>query len=138
MDLRFRCPEDVQNTLIHHTKKKFMDNVAAKLTHANVSRMSIIERWVPRKSVWKLAGPGKASAEVCSRCPWWRQTQEHVLEPVGPRDQETRKSKEKSQGKWRESGKETECGRQWLFEEYFGENMMPRDSVIASKCWLVA
>ena len=42
MELRFRCPEDVQNTLIHHTKIKFMENVAAKLTHTNMSRMSII------------------------------------------------------------------------------------------------
>ena len=59
-------------------------------------------RWVPRKSVGKLAGPGKVKF---SRCPWWRQTQEHIPEPVGPREQETRKSKEKSQEKWRESGK---------------------------------
>ena len=75
VDLRFRCPEDVQNTLIHHTKMKFLENVAAKLTHANVSRMSIIGT---QKKCWKI-GWSRESAEVCdevkfSRCPWWRQT----------------------------------------------------------------
>ena len=100
---------------MRYTKIKFQENVAAKedvqeckgevwtvplkarmkrtyhdvrtLTHANVSRTSIFEGWVSRTSFGKLAGPGKAGAEVCgelkfSQCPCWRQTQEQILEPV--------------------------------------------------------
>ena len=37
VDLRW-CPEDVKNKLIHHAERKCAENVAAKLTHANVSK----------------------------------------------------------------------------------------------------
>ena len=59
VELRFRCPEDVENTLIHHTKIKFMENVAAKLTDANVSRMSIIGTL---KKCWEI---GRSRESKC-------------------------------------------------------------------------
>ena len=73
--------------------------------------------------------------------PCWRQTQEQIPEPVGTREQETRKSKAKSKGDverkcqitlmfslakstdWRQSVLSI---RQRLFEEYLGEDMVPR------------
>ena len=55
VELRFRCPEDVHNTLIHHTKMKFMVN-AAKQCVENVNH------WYPVKVLGNWLVQGKSSS----------------------------------------------------------------------------
>ena len=135
VELRFRCPEDVPNTLIHHTKIKFMENAAAKQTHANVSRRESLKDGYPEKVLGNWLVQGKSSSLGVRGGDRHRNTYQNQWDRVSRKRESRRKSRRKSGEKvansidvlpYEEHRLETECGRQWLFEEYFGEDMMAR------------
>ena len=139
VEMRFRCPEDVQNTLIHHTKIKFMENVAAD----GCQCVENVNHWYPEKVLGNWQVQGKQVQRFVTRSSSLgarggdrhRNTYWNQWDGVS-RKRESRRKSRRGRGEkvansidvvpYEEHRLETECGRQWLFEECLGEDMMPR------------